>query len=308
MAQNSPAYKRVFMRWERDGKTDFTKNRDFILQVREEISKDIKTEGSITWFSKGELPDEIMKEILKTSLIIVGNPNSGKTNTAKILMEKIINYQVLKDRIFRTKIIDTCSNWRFNFEHIPFMEVDKETNIDNYLQEGEKNDNILYDFQQDDVDSIMQIVGESVRKDFRTNRIMKMEGEGIIPYWSVYCIEESQNILGSYSLNKDTGKFWLKAISEGRNFNMTYIWITQRLSDVSTKAVERANGYLFGRILGDNNLLKIRRICGKDSGIHEKVKELGVGEFIYYNGERAWGLRFPKYETTAKPFQIGGIV
>lgn len=303
----SPAYNRIYQRWLKTGRTNFTNDNEFILDVRREISKDIEISNTVINLPKSVIPDEVAQEILKSGLVIVGGKGCGKSNAIKIIMSKIINKQILSDMIFRCKLFDTCANWRFKFENIPFIEVNERTDIYNYLLEGEMNDNILYDFQQDDVESIMQIVGESVRKDFKTNRIMKMMGGGVIPYWSIYCIEEAQNILGSYSLNKDTGKFWLKAISEGRNFNMTYIFIGQRLSDISTKVTERANGYLFGKSISDNDRNKIRRICGGETGIHKVVSSLDVGEFIYWNGEKAWKIKFDEYISQTKPYQIGGM-
>ena len=86
---------------------------------------------------------------------------------------------------------------------------------------------------------------------------------------------------------------------------MGFIFIGQRLADISTKVVERAQGYLFGRTTGDNDLQKIRRICGKSSEVHLKVSRLGLGEFIYWNGVTAKQVKFKKYDSKGKtPFNV----
>lgn len=255
-----------------------------------------------------------MEEMLKSGLVVVGSKGCGKSNAVKEIISQILTGKALTEKIARCKIYDTCQNWRHEFERIPFFEVDEYIHVDDYLIQGENNDVILYDFELSNVDDIMHLVGESIKRDFATNREMKKRGSGSIPYWDIYCIEEAQNVLGSYSLNKDTGKFWLKAISEGRNFNMAFIFIGQRLADISTKAIERAQGYLFGKITGDNDKNKIRRICGKiitvdnnhDVDIRAKISSLKQGQFIYWNGVQGWTIDFNLYKSNTKPYQING--
>lgn len=303
MAQNSPAYDRVRKRFDRAGRTNYTKDLDFQEVVRKEISESIEVSNIITKVPKGIVPDEIVREMLKSGLVIVGGKGCGKSNAAKIIMRKIINKEILSDIYFRCKIYDTCQNWMHEFEHIPYIEV-----VDgsyDYSMVDNENLAILYDIGSDNVDAIMNMIGESVRIDFAINRELKKCMDGEMKNWNVYCIEEAQNVLGSFSLNRDNGKFWLKAISEGRNFNMAFIFIGQRLADISTKVIERAQGYLFGKTTGDNDKNKIRRICGKSIGIHEKVSNLEQGEFIYWNGAKGWELQFDEYISEVKPYRLG---
>lgn len=116
---------------------------------------------------------------------------------------------------------------------------------------------------------------------------------GKVVKWICYIIEEAQTIIGSNALRSRENRFWLKAISTGRNLGLSFVFITQRLADVSSKAVERCNGYLIGKTLGDNNLRKLRAVAGKQ--LSWLVRDLKVGEFYYYNGQQHY-IKFPLYK------------
>lgn len=238
------------------------------------------------------IPEEVLKNILDTGLVVVGSKGTGKSNVVKCIVSEIIK----RNLNIQCKIFDTCCNWRNSFEPIPMQELNESSYL-TPIYNGKES--ILFDVQYDDPELIEQKIGEMVYIDFRDNRLKK-NIYGSIPDWKLYIIEEAQNVLNTYSLNKKDGRMWLKSISEGRNFNLGFIFIGQRLADISTKVIERAQGYLFGKMTGDNDLKKVKDICSKK--IANRVKELKQGEFIYYSGKKQIQLLLaPEYTSNTKP-------
>ena len=221
------------------------------------------------------LPSEIIEEILTTGIVIAGAKGTGKSNVAKFITSEIIKRKMN----IQIKAFDTCANWRLEYEPIVMQELNDLNTLD-VVYNGKEH--VLFDVEYSDPSDIQREIGYIINQDFTMAR-MEKKIYSKIDGWKLYCIEESQNILNSYSLNKKDGRFWLKAISEGRNFNLSFMFIGQRLADISTKVIERCQGYLFGKMTGDNDRNKVKRICGKASGIHDKITKLKRGEFIYFN-------------------------
>jgi hypothetical protein len=239
------------------------------------------------------LPNDVIEEILGTGLIIAGAKNCGKSNVSKFITSQIIKRKLP----IQIKCFDTCANWKFGYEDIIMQTLSEEKALD-VVYNGKKH--ILFDIEYLDPTEIQKQIGYIIQTDFIANRIEK-NIYGRIKGWKLYVVEEAQTLLNGYSLNKKDGRFWFKAISEGRNFNLSFMFIGQRLADISTKVIERCQGYLFGRMTGDNDKNKIKRICGKDSNIHNKVTSLKQGEFIFYNGRREMLLHAPKYTSNISP-------
>jgi hypothetical protein len=255
------------------------------------------------------LTNEIIQEILDTGLIVVGSKKCGKSNASKILASEIIkNYPNIQCRIF-----DSCQNWIHLFEPIVCQKIDGDTR---YLYTGDQS--VLYDIGLMDTEQIMESIGVLMQNDFNKQRLLKSVNR--MDKWIVYFIEEAQNVLGTFSLSKTTGKLWIKVISEGRNFNMAFILIGQRMADISAKAIERAQGYLFGKTSGDNDRRKIKRIVGdaiisehlegeewiRRSGdeIVNEVPRLDTGEFIYFNGKNGRYMKFSEYPNKTTPIPL----
>ncbi|RLG41747.1 MAG: hypothetical protein DRN78_03955 [Thermoproteota archaeon] len=234
--------------------------------------------------------EEVINDILQTGLIVTATKGHGKSNAVMHLA-----------RLFRQKenvhlkIFDTCLNWRFKFDSIPYIESE------NIIQAIPEVKDILIDVPYSDTMLTYLAITQIIMSEYEVKKEIKKALEGQNPYWNVYIIEEIQNIIGRNSFRGEGGRFWLKFVSEGRNFGMSYIGITQRLADVDTRIVERCKGYLIGQLIGDNDVKKIRRVCGEQ--IAELVKTLKVGEFIYYNGEKrkVYQIYFPKFVQQGKP-------
>jgi len=241
------------------------------------------------------LPEVILDGLKQHGGIVVGGRGTGKTNLAKVITSQIIGGE---NGNIQIKIADSAQNWVHGYEPIYYQHLNMDTEFPEDIYFGD--DHFLYDLEFWDVDEIQDIIGTLVATDYDIQRLYKKEN--LMDTWIIWCIEEAQNVLGTYAMNGARGKRWLKIISESRNFNINFLFVGQRLADISTKAVERSDGYFFGKTTGDNDLKKIKRICGKDSGVHEMVPTLDVGEFIYWNGAEAYKLvDVPLYVPTTRP-------
>jgi len=243
---------------------------------------------SIYYFIDTTISNDLLREILKTGLICVATKGHGKTNAIKVLTRELLHRGFANVKVF-----DLALNWLFDFEQLTYQLLEQDTDIINA-------NNCIYDFtlinNQNMINHAMQHL---MKVDFHNKARMKLTCDGKIYQWLVYVIEEAQNIIGSSALRGRENGFWLKAISTSRNFGLAYIFIGQRLADISTKAVERCGGYLLGKMTGDNDLRKVKALGGKE--LREQVKQLEVGSFIYYNGNTTQQIDFPLFESYGRP-------
>ena len=241
------------------------------------------------------LPDWFVREMFRAGLLVCGGPGTGKSNVSKVILSQLIGGSIPDVQV---KITDSAQIWIHGFEPIIYQHINEDTIFPNDIYLGD--DHILYDLEFWDFDMVRDTIGNLVSTDYDIQRLYKKED--LMDNHIVWCIEEAQNILGRYVLTGNSGKRWLKLISEMRNFNISFVWIGQRISDVATQAIERVQNYLIGKSVGDNDLRKIQRICGSDSGVHEMVPRLEVGQFIYWNGSQAYRVTdVPLYRPTTKP-------
>lgn len=237
------------------------------------------------------LPEEILRDILRTGLVIPAMKGHGKSEAGKVITADIIRKQPLNIQV---KIFDVASNLRWSFEDILYQEITEETR---FFYSGDKH--ILYDINITDDDDKLKFMARVVEEDYRKQRAKKVAGGGNFDNYILYLVEEAQLLIGRYSLMKRIGRTVLETMSLGRNFNMSFVLIGQRLADISASAIERVDGYLLGKLIGDNDISKLKRIVGRNSEIIEDVKrlELGTGQFIYYDGRSAYNVNLPKYES-----------
>jgi len=244
--------------------------------------------------SEEVIPTKILDAIVKNGCTILSNKQMGKTNLAKIIAAQIS--EKFPD-ICHQKIFDTAQVWRHSFlAKFVFQEIN-----DNTTKVYDGNTDIIFDLEWEDSEQIMQFMGNAVLLDYQLNRERKKIGT--LKDRIIYVIEEAQNSLGSYSLNRQSGRIWLKMISESGNFGLSFIFVGQRAADISTKAIERSQTFFIGHTTGDNNTMKIKNLIGSKAGqehfgepISEVAKRLKLGEFIFWSGEEAYMFNCPKFE------------
>lgn len=248
------------------------------------MSEETKPENEI-------LPEAILRGILRTGLVIPAMRGAGKSEAGKTITAEIIRKQPLPIQV---KIFDVASNLRWGFEPILCQEITEDTR---FFYNGKKH--ILYDMNITDDDEKLKFMSKVALTDYLSQRKLKTQLGGYVDRFILYLVEEGQLLLGRYSLMKRIGRDVFTILSVGRNFGISNIIIGQRLADMSTSALERCAGYLFGKMVGDNDIAKLRRIVGRDSPIVDDVKrlELEKGQFIYYDGASAYDFNCPKYDS-----------
>jgi hypothetical protein len=254
------------------------------------------------------LDDFIENFVANSSIIITGIKGHGKSNLAKWIAREL-----LKSRKTCTQIFDSSLAWFNNFDTIPFQFCADYIQFDSMMDA-----NMLYSIEFEDSEDVNFIIKEIVRENYLNRRTMKI-AEGMTNKLSntlaetnhrasdfdkfyIGIVEEAQNVIGTYSLMSRTNRGWLKILSDCRNLNMSIIFVGQRLSDISAKAVERCNAYFIGKTTGDNDILKLRRILGSDNRhVIETIKTLDKGKFIFYDGEHVFLVDLPEFKPNGTP-------
>jgi hypothetical protein len=245
---------------------------------------------------------DIVRKLLESGqLIIVGVKQTGKTNTAMCIMRELMNTNQHKNLAMKTEIFDTVLQWHYNYDAIQYLNLEDYRILPTVLD-------LIVDVPFTDSLDTRNAIGQIVLNDFIRKREMKEKFNGKVPYYDVYVIEEAQNVLGSYALTGNEGRFWLKVISEAMNFKMVFLFIGQRLSDISPKAIERSRYFLLGATSGDNDLNKLKRMGGKN--LANAVVGLHRGEFVFFdkNEKSFWVITFPLFQQNGKPYPyIDGV-
>jgi len=251
--------------------------------------------------------EEQLVRILKSlvdngKLLIVGLGGHGKTTAVMHLAREIMKTKEYQEGVFKVKISDTANVWKWKFDEIPYIDVTKSRKI------PENEQALLLDLGFTDTDLNMSILESIVRADYYKQKALIDSLEGRLTTRRIYIIEEMQNMFGSYSMSGKSGKFWLKEVSEGRNYGQYMIGLGQRLADISTKVVERTRYFLLGAISGDNDAKKLRQMFGSDRGreVTNNLLALSKYDFLWIdkeNPESSYTLTFPKFEQNGKPYE-----
>ena len=238
------------------------------------------------------LDDRIKEAIQSTGIAVFGSGKCGKTN-----LVKVISSQLHRDENIQLKIFDKAQNWVHEFEEILYQDLDIFTLEREGFYFGDQP--ILYNCRITNPKDIRETISEIVGYDYDYHWELKEVGE--MDRWIIYVVEEAQNVLGSVG----TYDIWNTFISEGRNFNMAFIFVARRMAQVSTKARENMQSYIWGRMFGENNMRKVKAIAGKD--IADEVESLPKYEFIYYqSGEAFRIIDVPLYQPRSRPVRWNG--
>jgi hypothetical protein len=244
--------------------------------------------------------DEIVNLLTQNGgLLALGSNQCGKSNAIMWILRRIRDTKDSKVTIF-----DTCLNWRYNFDKVPF--------IDRSLWLGELpiTRDLIVDLTDPDPLIIKTSIAEIINVDYEDKRRLKESLNGQVPYINYYVIEEMQNVFGTTALGQSSGRFIYKTICDGTNFGMCFIGLGQRLAEISTKIAERRRYLLLGRANGDNDLEKIKRTFNAE--VAQKVSQLvvdpakGICQFVFYDKATSDGsvITFPKFQQTGKPEPI----
>jgi hypothetical protein len=256
-----------------------------------------------------KLTEEVLNTIVKSlidngKLIVVGLGGHGKTTAVMHLTRHLMTMPEYKSGKLIIRIGDSANVWKWSFDSIPFVDVTKKRSV------PEDEPILLLDLGYTDTSMNSGLIENLVRGDYYQQRDSISKNQGKLIVRRIYVLEEIQNLLGSYSLSGKTGEFWLKVMSEGRNYGQYVIGLGQRLGDISAKIVERTRYFLLGAISGENDANKIRRMFGTERGqrVVNALLGLSKSQFLWLDKEQpenSFKIYFPAFTQTGKPFEYG---
>lgn len=287
---------------------DHTVTKDEVRSgLREELQELVKTSNMevITVEAGGCIPLHIIDEILDTGALVCGAGKCGKTTWVRVINRELMKVTKLDEGdnevpYIQIKIFDTALNWIKAFEPILYQVLSEREllNVGTEIYFGD--DDIIFECSDfTDNKAIREVISEIVGADYELHRRYKLND--LLDTNIVYTIEEAQNVLSVI------GKYdrWNTYISQGRNMNISFLFITRRMADLSAKARENVQSYMWGKMTGDNERRRIRRIS--NDTVYNMLPKLGIGEFIYWNGVTArLIINKDRYEIDTKPVRWYG--
>lgn len=238
---------------------------------------------------KEDLEQNDFDKIEAKGCVISGNIGCGKTNLAKrIYLEfnrRIFEEENPKEDL-KLRVFDVVGAWR---------------NIERDVKIVDKNDEFI------DLDTINIFILRFKTTEERLDvmeRIVSYEYEAQQELYDnlkrretlkkrfIYIIEEANTIFTTFTINKG---FWLDFVAIARNYKTVGIYIMQRLSDSSTKVIERIPNFIFGKTKGQNDKRKIKAMLSskEERNDFENLKE---NDFLCVIGNEAFILARSKEE------------
>lgn len=226
--------------------------------------------------------------IKQYGLTIVGSKGCGKTNALMVILRNIDAIPCVVD--FATvHAFNLGSKFTVKFLNEKYLLRKPRINI---------NKPMIIDISQTTKPQASEIIRELIKNEYysRVHEVIAnfkngMEKRQLNREWLVFCLEEAQTTIGKF-LKSDSDL--ATAMAVGRNYNLGFIFVTQRLSELNTALSERT-AYLIGKVVGDNNIRKLSRLLGIPRKKLKFVETLPRGQFLFHNGERIERLEFPKY-------------
>jgi len=153
------------------------------------------------------------------------------------------------------------------------------------------NQNITYDISRLYPTTQKQFISRILNKDFKfiCNNMDKVN------WWTIFLLEECQMVIPSGSLRANYAQTTFRMVSVGRNFKQRMILLSQRPSDVSTKALSRVGILYIGQHYESNDIKKISNFFNNDikkisnffnrsqKETYEMLSNLKIGQFMFLN-------------------------
>jgi len=111
--------------------------------------------------------------------------------------------------------------------------------------------------------------------------------------------EECQNLIPNSALRSYSFQEISRFVTQGRNFGLSKIALTQRLASVDSNLVEISGLKYFGKTEGDNNRRKAKAWLPKD--YLNKARDLKTGEFLHQYGSQITLEEVPLFQSRTRP-------
>jgi len=236
---------------------------------------------------------KIVETILDECCFISGGRKSGKTNLGIILVD-----QLLKNGV-QVKIIDSSRQW-LKRASVPQYVTVTNGGTSNYgsftIWDLPNVWNCIYDCSRLTTAQLRDFVSGMMQNDFQEAVILDEKG---IKVRACYVLEECQNLIPNSALRSYSFQEISRFVTQGRNFGLSYIALTQRLASVDSNLVEISGLKFFGKTEGDNNRRKVKAWLSKD--YLNRAKDVKTGEFFQQYGSKITLKKVPLFQTRKKP-------
>jgi len=217
----------------------------FLQAAQSELMRDRAKTQIEEWKNYNEteycesLEDFPVEAIAREGSFVVGGRGCGKTNLLKILVQRMINRKI------RVKVLDSCLAWKGY--PLPTVRVKK--------LEAFQKWNTIYDLSRLSVLEARELVSKMMARDVQ--EAIALTDAGVKPK-CVYVLEEAQNLIPSNSLRAKRFMEISRFVTQGRNFGLSYVCSTQRLSSVDINLIEISGVRYWFKLEGHRSLVKAR--------------------------------------------------
>jgi len=219
-----------------------------------------------------------IETIVNECCFISGGRRSGKTNLGILLVD-----QLLKNGV-QVKVIDSSRQW-LKRSSVPYYVKVASARISSYglftIWDLPNVWNCVYDCSRLTTAKMREFVSGMMEQDFQEAVILDEQG---VQVRACYVLEECQNLIPNSALRSYSFQEISRFVTQGRNFGLSYIALTQRLASVDSNLVEISGLKYFGKTEGDNNRRKAKAWLSKE--YLNKAKDLVTGEFLQQYGSR----------------------
>ena len=236
---------------------------------------------------------DFVQRILDECCFIAGGRKSGKTNLGILLVDKLLNNDV------QVKVIDSSRQWL------------KRSSVPHYVKVGSSRASsyglfaiwdlpnvwdCIYDCSRLTTAQIREFVQGMMENDFQEAVILDEQG---VQVKACYVLEECQNLIPNSALRSYSFQEISRFVTQGRNFGLSYIALTQRLASVDSNLVEISGLKYFGKTEGDNNRRKAKAWLPREH--LNQARDLKTGEFLQQYGSKITLEKVPLFQSLRKP-------
>ena len=235
----------------------------------------------------------IVETILNECCFISGGRRSGKTNLGILLVDQLLKNDV------QVKVIDSSRQW-LKRSSVPYYVKVASARVSSYglfaIWNLPNIWNCIYDCSRLTTVQMREFVQGMMQHDFQEAVILDEQG---VQVKACYILEECQNLIPNSALRSYSFQEISRFVTQGRNFGLSYIALTQRLASVDSNLVEISGLKYFGKTEGDNNRRKAKAWLPKE--YLNKAKDLKTGEFLQQYGSKITFEKVPLFQSLRKP-------
>jgi len=233
-----------------------------------------------------------VETILDEGCFISGGRKSGKTNLGILLVDQLLRNDV------QVKVIDSSRQW-LKRSSVPYYIKVPLSRISSYglfaIWDSPNVWDCIYDCSRLTTTQMREFVQGMMQHDFQEAVILDEQG---VRVKACYVLEECQNLIPNSALRSYSFQEISRFVTQGRNFGLSYIALTQRLASVDSNLVEISGLKYFGKTEGDNNRRKAKAWLPKEC--LNKARDLKTGEFLQQYGSKITLEKAPLFDSLTK--------